>query len=62
MKDSKIGQLSVCINEVREFMFYMIYSKQNSYYLLFKILLLGFYAGFHRQKHNYNIHGANVKR
>lgn len=42
MKDSKIGQLSVCINEVREFMFY--------------------YAGFHRQKHNYNIHGANVKR
>lgn len=52
MKDSKIGQLSVCINEVREFMFYMIYSKQNSYYLLFKILLLGFYAGFHRQKHN----------
>lgn len=52
MKDSKIGQLSVCINEVREFMFYIIYSKQNSYYLLFKILLLGFYAGFHRQKHN----------
>lgn len=62
MKDSKIGQLSVCINEVREFMFYIIYSKQNSYNLLFKILLLGFYAGFHRQKHNYNIHGANVKR